>query len=197
MKIWIIIIVLALLIAPKAFADDGQPALDTTKDGAEASSEREVSDYETITALLSHHHEVPTRELLERGSDEAQQIVFEIAQDEEAFLFHRQRAIRALAYWPDDEVYNYLVALLEDETTEDGLRHHILPVLADGFGKQALDNLKPFVFEASDPHIRISAAGAVSQIEGERAEEILLSALRSEDNPVVQSRLERFTARIR
>lgn len=200
MKFWIICIVIALLIAPKAFAEDDAPKPDASPSSSETADEveeREHDEKENIIALLSHYHEVPDREQLERGSENAKEIIFELARDEEVFLFHRQRALRALANWPTDEVYDYLVELLHDEATEDGLRHHLLPVLADGFGEDALEDLEPFLFEASDPQIRISAASAIASIPGDTSHDKLVEALRSETNPVVQSRIETFATRIR
>lgn len=195
MKLWIIALIVALLLAPNAFAgDDQRPA---SGDDAREAAPDELDTREGIIAVLSLFHEVPTREQLERVTEDARAHVFEIARDEEAFLFHRQRAIRALVHWPDQEVFDYLVELIDDEEDLEGLTHHILPVLADGFGEKALDELEPFLFEAEDPHVRISAAGAISNIPGERGVKMLQEALHAEQNPVVQSRLERFTAQVR
>lgn len=199
MKFWITLIVLTVLLAPKAFAGDDtfvdedreRLAIQSTED-ADKPDDRKV-----ITVLLSHHHEMPTREALEAGTPDAREIVFEIAGDEEAFLFHRHRALRALTLWPDTEVYEYLHGLLVDDETEDGLRHHLLPILADGFGAQALDDLEPYLTNSEDPQIRISAAGAIVQIPGERALQTLLTALENEKHPLVQRRLENFAGRLR
>lgn len=205
MKLWLICIVIALLLAPHAFAgeeeqpadSDAHSATTSAKASADVDAEDEYDEREAIIAILSHYHEVPNRRQLEAGSDEARTIVFDIAQDEDAFIFHRQRAIRALAHWPDDEVYDYLIGLLNDEETEDGLRHHLLPVLAEGFGERSLEELKQFLFEAEDPHIRISAGGAIATIPGDEAHEMLLKALQRESSPIVQRRLETYATRLR
>ena len=197
MKFWIALIAILLLLAPKAFAGD-DPASDTT-----SPSDDEVTTYQgtgdhdpeirqAIIAHLSHHHEVPDRKTLERVSDDARTIVFEIAGDDDAFSFHRQRAFRALAHWADDEIYELIVERLEDDDLDDGLRHHLLPVLADGFGEDALDDLEPFLFEADDPQIRMSAAHAIGDIDGDPARQLLRDALETEDNSVVERRLERI-----
>ena len=197
MKIWIILILLALLAAPNAFAGETEVRNHNDRTLRDSDDKGETDIREIITVVLSHHHEIPTREDLESRTDDAREIVFEIARDEEAFLFHRHRALRALTHWPDAEVYDYLHGLLVDEDTEDGMRHHLLPILANGFGERALDDLEPFLTEAADPQIRISAAGAISRVPGERAVEMLLSALKSETHPLVQTRLETYASRLR
>lgn len=199
MKLWIICIAIALLVAPKAFAGDDDPTRASSSAGAEITDQQADGndDREAIIALLSHYHEMPDRQQLERGSDDAREIVFDLARDEDTFLFHRQRALRALAHWADEEVYEFLVELLDDEDTEDGLRHHLLPVLADGFGEDALDELTPFLFDDDDPQIRISAASAIASIPGEKAHKKLITALEREEHPVVASRIESFATRLR
>ena len=192
MKLWIVLIVIALLVAPKAFAGD-EPAADIDeRDQAVTQSDERADEREAIEVHLAHHHQLPDRETLEKASDNARAIVFEIARDDDAFLLHRQRALKALALWPDDEVYEYLSELLEDEATENGLRHHLLPVLANGFGEEALDDLSPYLLENSDPQIRISAAGAIAEISGDNAGELLDEALETEEHPLVESRIEGF-----
>lgn len=206
MKLWLTCIVIALLLAPYAFAGEDERSADSTSATATSATSADVADVdasdshaerEAIVAILSHYHEVPNRQQLEAGSDDARTIVFDLARDEDAFVFHRQRALRALSHWPDDEVYDYLLSLLHDENTEDGLRHHLLPVLAEGFGEKAIEDLKRYLFNAEDPHIRISAAGAIATIPGDDAHELLLQALQRETNPIVQRRLETYATRLR
>lgn len=196
MKFWIVLIAISLLVAPKALADDSpQPdAADGEPEAAHSSADHDGDNSRAdIEALLSHYHELPDRETLEESDDDARSIVFEIARDDEAFLMHRQRAMSALAHWPDDEVYEFLVEQLDDDQTEDGLRHHLLPVVANGFGEDALEDIEPYLLEDSDPQIRISAAGAIAHnIEGERGIEMLEEALEQEDNPIVERRLEDY-----
>lgn len=206
MKLTILCLIIALLIAPAAFAGGEEGGIseveptDVDPTDLEAEQNRpgdEATERDIIIAHLSHYHQVPDRETLERSSDQARQIVFEIARDEDEFLFHRQRALRALVNWPDDEVYNYLVGLLQDEEIEDGMRHHLMPVLAEAFGERVLDELLPFLFESSDPQIRITAASAIASIPGEPARAQLERALSDEQNPVVHSRIENFATRLR
>lgn len=195
MKLWIALIIIALLVAPQAFAGE-EPAVDSTQPDeqlAHSDTDRsQSSEREAIKAHLAHHHQLPDRETLEMASDNARNIVFELARDEDTFLLHRQRALKALAHWPDEEVYDYLSGLLADEQTEDGLRHHLLPVLADGFGAEALNDLVPYLLDEDDPQLRISAAGAIAHIPGDEAAQVLDEALQTEDHPVVLSRIEEF-----
>ena len=195
MKLWIALIILALLVAPKALADDA-PSPPDHKPGHQAhpgSAEAQPTpERQAIAALLSHHHEVPDRETLEDAVDDPRQVVFEIARDDDSFVFHRQRALNALTHWPDDEVYDYLVGLLDDDSTEDGLRHHLLPILVDGFGDDALEALAPYLVDADDPQIRISAAAAISELSSDDARQLLEDALEVEEHPVVTSRLRTY-----
>ena len=195
MKLWLILIAIAMLVAPTAFAHTGADS--SAPNIATASADGEVDEVEAIAALLAHYHKIPDRRHLESVSDDARQIIFDISRDDEAGPFFQRRAMKALVNWPDAETFEYLTDVLNDETTDDGLRHHLLLVLANGYGEEALDTIKPYLFEASDPHLRISAGNAVSQIPGDRAYEMLTQALRAEQNPIVQSRLEQFAPRLR
>lgn len=197
MKFWLILILISLLLVPNAFAQDTHRHDDRDVPVRSAGEQGEPDEREIITVLLSHHHEVPDRAQLERVTTEARDIIFEIAADEDAFLFHRHRALRALTHWPDDEVYRFLHGLLVDNATEDGLRHHLIPILAAGFGERALADLEPFLRHSEDPQIRISAAGAIAQIPGEEAHNLLISALHEEENAIVRTRLESFITRLR
>lgn len=195
MKFWIIVALLTLILSPAAIAQEQdtpkRPTLPSTE-----TPDAKADDYEAILAWLSHYHEVPGRAQLEAVSPRARQILFDIAQDEDAFLMHRHRALYALGTWADQEVYAYLTNLLVNESTEDGLRHHLLPILAQNFGEKALDALAPFL-QHDDPQIRISAAGAIAHIPGDAPKATLRSAMKDETHPMVQGQLERFTTEIR
>lgn len=193
MKFWIALIAILALIVPQAFA--GDDAVETSSIGDEVTTYEGAGDHDpkqrqAILAHLAHHHEVPDRQTLEDVTDQARAIVFDIARDDEASPFHRQRALRALTNWADDEVYDYLVELLGDDETEDGLRHHLLPVLADGFGQDALDDLTPYLLDDPNPQVRMSAAHAIADIDTAAAQKLLVEALETEDNSVVERRLE-------
>lgn len=192
MKLWIALIILALLVAPKALADDAPstPEHDAEQQTHPDSAEGQPTpERQAIAALLSHHHDVPDRAALEDAADDPRQVVFEIARDDDSFVFHRQRALNALTHWPDEEVYDYLVGLLDDDSTEDGLRHHLLPIVADGFGDDALDAIEPYLVDADDPQIRMSAAAAIAEISSDDSRQLLQDALEVEEHPVVSSRL--------
>lgn len=198
MKLWFFILTIALLSSPPASAqqDRSQDAVDGVSPTPMA---EDASDDErdTIITLLSHHHEVPDRRTLKGVTDDARAIVFAIADDEEAFPFHRHRALRALTHWPDEEVYQYLRALLVDEKTDDALRHHLLPILADGFGDRALSELERFVRDAEDPQVRVSAVEAIASVATDDARQTLAKALDDEDHPLVVRRLQSHLSKLR
>lgn len=198
MKFWITVIVLTLLALPQAMAqqvdaDDRRSAIDADT----ASADRAERELKNIKSWLSHIHRLPTRAELEQASDRARALVYELATDEETFLFHRQRALRALAYWPDEELRTLYLELLHDESTERGLLFHILPAMADAFGEEAIDDLRPFLSDDDDPHIRISAAYAIASIPGDRGQQVLRQAQRDEHNPIVKARLDQLSMTLR
>lgn len=195
MKIWLLLVVLTLILSPSAMAQEQETHKRPDRPSAQV-PEIEPREKEAILAWLSHYHEVPGRAQLEEVSPLARQILFEIAQDEEAFLMHRHRALYALGAWADQEVYDYLQGLLIDENTEDGLRHHLLPILANNFKEAALKDLTPFLSH-DDPQIRISAAGAIAQIPGDAPRATLLKAMENEQHTMVRAQLERYTTQIR
>ncbi len=191
MKFWITLFVLALLAMPQAMAgevggDDPRSSVDVDRSAADQADR----DLKNIKAWLSHFHKVPSRAELEQVSDDARDIVFKLAADEESFLFHRQRAIRALAHWADDEVRALFNEMLADEAIEEGLLFHIIPALANGFGEDAIDDLVPYLRDHDNPHIRISAARAIASIPGEEGQPVLAEALHDEEHPIVKKQLE-------
>ena len=150
-----------------------------------------------VKAWLSLHHRIPTRKELEALSPNARQIVLDVAGDEETFLFHRHRALHALVHWPDDEVFTFLVGLLHDPSTEEGMRHHLLPTLGEGFGDRAVPVLEPILLNDEDPQIRISAAAALAEVDSDAAIAVLRHALETEQHSVVRYRLEQFAIQLR
>lgn len=199
MKIFILLVLLSICLAPNAWAHSPTAGQNDPGDLRPQASD-ELSPEEarrSIKAWLSHHHQVPSRAELERITPEARSIVFDIARDEDVFLFHRHRALVALGHWPDQEVKSYLQTLLNNETTEDGLRHHLIPILATSFGEAALEDLRPFLIEAADPQIRISAAAAIAEIPGDQALQLLKQALEVERHPLVRSRLENYAKHLK
>ena len=198
MKTFLLLIFFALVVAPSAFAQEthgGHSHSDLPSGHGHDSSDLD-EQRRAVKLWISHHHEIPDRAQLEDVSPHARQFVFEIARDEEAFLFHRHRALRALANWPDQEVHDFLRELLINPDTEDGLRHHLIPILAHGFGEDSLESLRPFLFDAEDPQIRITTAVAIGHIPGQRALDVLIEALEVEEHPLVRNRIEDYATRI-
>jgi hypothetical protein len=193
MKLFLLLLITLSLLASMAVADEPR---DPAKD-ADPSAAIDFDEVEAITAWLSHYHRLPTAAELERVSPRAREIVFEIALDEDAFLFHRHRAIHALSHWPDHEVFDFLSGLLTDDATDEGLKHHLVMTLARGFGDRAVPLIEPFLLTHEDPQLRISAAAALAKIDGDASHQILLRALEQEENSIVRSRIEHYATRIR
>lgn len=195
MKLFFLILLSLSLAATTALASDRDGHDHHDHDTPDTSAFDD--EVRSVQAWLSLHHRIPTRKELEALSSDARQIVLDMAADEEAFLFHRHRALHALVHWPDEGVFNFLVGLLHDPATEEGMLHHLLPTLGEAFGDRAIPVLEPILMNDDDAQMRISAAAALAEIDSDAAIAVLRRALETEQNSVVLYRLERFATRLR
>ncbi|MFU8806135.1 MAG: HEAT repeat domain-containing protein [Bradymonadaceae bacterium] len=180
-------IALTLAIATPLAAQDA--AKDTTaKNSAEAK--------ETITLLLSDYHGVPTRASLLAVSPTARDILLDMARDEDLFSLYRHRALAALGHWPDAQVQSLMFGLLKSDETSEVLQHHLLGIVANAFGKDAVEVIAPYLAH-EDVQLRLSAVGALSRIPHGDAEKVLQHAVSEEKNAVVRERLEDSLMRTR
>jgi hypothetical protein len=105
-------------------------------------SERTVE--EKIALLLSAHHELPPRALFEQQIPQAKELLIALAMRTELFRPHRNRAIEALSMWPDDDVRQVYLALLDDARTPVLTKHRILLLVPKVFGAETPKVLEPW-----------------------------------------------------
>jgi hypothetical protein len=148
----LLLLLFGLLHAPPASA---QPAEKTVE--------------EKIALLLSAHHRLPPRSVFEAHIPEAKQMLISLALRQELFRPHRHRAIEALSMWPDDEVRQVYLALLDDPRTPVLTKHRILLLVPQVFGAETPTILEPWRTHP-DPRLRETA----------------LTALRRSRSPVVR-----------
>ncbi|RVU47924.1 hypothetical protein EA187_00360 [Lujinxingia sediminis] len=199
MKLFLIALTLLSLLATGANAEPAAKPSDTSAPGVsdDASAARDAHIEEAVLMLLSQHHRAPTLKQLEGLTPRARYFVERIARDEDAFAFHRERALIALGYWADDATFNYLAGLLDNPQTDESLLHTLLPLLANSFGERAVGELTPFVLEHDNVQVRISAAAALGRLNSDEAFKILDIAIEQEPNPIARQRIEDAAARLR
>jgi hypothetical protein len=114
--------------------------------------------------LLSAYHALPTREQLEAALGAAAQgALWAIVRDEEGSALHRDRAVVALAAWPDDTLRQYLDEVLTTAGEDDMDRHRAITVYTRAFGDASLDVIAPLLAEGS-LQVRLTAIDAVQGI---------------------------------
>jgi hypothetical protein len=118
-----------------------------------------------IALLLSAHHALPSRAVFERSVPEAKQVLLSLATRTELFRPYKNRAIEALSMWPDDDVRQVYLALLDDEATPALTKHRILLLVPQVFGAET-----PKVLERwrthPDPKFRATALTALRRSKG-------------------------------
>ena len=119
---------------------------------------------EKIGLLLSSHHELPSRAVLERHVPEAKELLKSLALREELFRPYRNRAIEALSLWPGEDVRQVYRALLADEATPIVLKHRILLLVPRVFGEETPRILEPWR-TSSHPQLRKTAITALRRSE--------------------------------
>ncbi len=191
MKKCLPLILIALLMASPAFADT-----------APSADDHRAEERQSVQVLLANHHELPERSLLDEAADDARQIVTDIATDEEVFRLYRQRALMALGYWADEESYQIILEHLEDDQTPNSTRHLLMPVLGEHFAhgefeERTVDTLESYLFEADDPHLRISAAKALNHIDSDTSVQLLRRALEVEEVDFVRERIAGYARTLR
>ena len=115
---------------------------------------------EKISFLLSAHHALPPRAVFEEHVPEAKQVLISLAMRTELFRPYRNRAIEALAMWPDDEVRQVYLALLDDAHTPVLTKHRILLLVPQVFGPEAPKILEPWRSHP-DPKLQRTALTAL------------------------------------
>jgi hypothetical protein len=119
---------------------------------------------EKTALLLSAHHELPPRAVFEREVPGAKEVLKSLAMRAELFRPHRNRAIEALALWPDDDVRALYRALLADEATPELTKHRILLLVPRVFAGETAEIMEPWRTHPN-PRFRRTAAIALRRSE--------------------------------
>lgn len=173
----------------RAQAATTAPAPSPISAAATAPATLSATDAEAqIKRLLSHHHEVPLRKDLEHQVPGAREVLDAIARDASAFTFYRQRALAALAQWPDARTMALYEEILNGSATPEALRHHVIAFAARAFEDAAIGMLTPFL-SAEDVQLRLSAATAIGRIGSEQAFGLLTKAAQHEADPLVREHM--------
>jgi len=199
MKLFLIALTLLSLLATSVGAQTTAPSPNaSTPDVADgATKDADANIEEAVRMLLSQHHNVPDLKQLLALTPRAQEIVERIARDEDAFAFHRERALIAMGYWPDDATYAYLLGLLQDPQTDESLLHTLLPLLTNSFGERAIGDLTPVLLDHENVQIRLSAAAAIGSLNSDAGYKVLDVAIEQEPNAIARQRIEDFAGRLR
>ena len=190
-----------MLLSAGALAQDIHHDHDHDHDVVVEIPDMQVEDLETATLerailLLSGYHGIPERAEFEDALPDAKDVLFAIAQDEDAFPLHRNRAIAALSYWPEADVEAFYRELLLDEATPEMTVHRVIGLMGAAFGEEVIADIAPFLDNA-DVQYRLSAVHALSQIGTDNALQLLNDSLQIEQSPVVLERIQDATMSFR
>lgn len=123
-----------------------------------------LQEAKAVVMLLSSHHELPERATFEAASKQVQQILLDVAQDEQAFTLHRSRALEALGkHWKDMRGLGVTATLLARKDTPEGMRHRLIMSSATHYGKDAREMIAPYL-EDQDPYLRETAKEAFKRM---------------------------------
>ena len=144
--------------------------------------------WEKAIFLLSGYHGLPEKAVFEEQLSTPAETLGRIAHSDDISPIFRDRAIAALAYWPNDELRGFYLELLNAETTSEMNKHRLLGLLASAFGDDAIPSIRPFLL-SSDIQFRITAVDALAHIGSEVALREIRSIERVEVNPSVTRRI--------
>lgn len=139
--------------------------------------------------LLSGYHGIGTKAEFDAALAEPKAIIGAIARDPASDPIHRDRALAALAYWPDEQTLSLYASLLAAQETSEMNRHRLIGYLAKGYGERSLPWVEHYL-TLSDLQFRLTAIEALSGIQTDHARELLLQAEAVEISPVALDRIK-------
>ena len=149
-------------------------------------------DRETLTLLLSGYHGLPEAAVFEARFDDPRALLLALLQDPSVGPIHYDRALAALAYWPNPEVRAVYDRHLVD-ATRPMMVHHIIVNYVRGFGDEALDAVLPYL-SSEDVQVRLTVVEALRVHGTPRAVEALIAAEQGESHALVRERIREATA---
>lgn len=179
--LWIVVIAL-----PAAAQVAGDSPAGPPDDATPMPIPAQAASVESVTLLLSGYHGLPDRQTFESLDGNVRAVLWTIATDETAFGYHRNRALAALGYWPDDALLDLYVELLQTslEGGETPMAHHLVAMLAYTFGQEAVTFLTPLL-QHDSVQVRLSAVHGLGVVGTASAVAALVEAEQSEQSPVV------------
>jgi hypothetical protein len=152
-------------------------------------------DAERLVVMLSHYHEMPTRAALEAAFGDPVPLLRALRDNPDALLWHRDRALFALAAWGDEELRTWVRRVLDQPPADHPmLPHHALTVLGLAWGEDALDDLTPWL-DHSDVQLRLTAVTTMESIGTRAAIDRLARRLARETHPLVIEAIQAAAAR--
>lgn len=146
--------------------------------------------------LLSGYHGIGTRQEFEAALAEPSAILGAIARDPASDPVHRDRALAALAYWPDEQTLSLYASLLASPDTSEMNRHRLIGYLAKGYGERAIPWVEHYL-TVPDLQFRLTAIEALSGMKSDHARDLLLQAEVVEVSPVALERIKAARATLR
>jgi len=159
--------------------------LATGQAGAKIPTPTKVED---VSRVLKAKADATPKELSAAGSD-PDAVLAELVGDTRADLELRVRAARALGGYPGQRARGVLTAAMTSRQYPEEIRVAAMTGLARAFKEVVLDELQPYVKDAS-PGLRAGAARALGVLGGARARALLLSAIESEEVIEVRAAME-------
>jgi len=177
-------LLLALCAAPAC-------ASPTAQTDSRTAAQQLATERAQIEALLRGYHGLPERARFEAAAEEPAKILRAIGADAAAGPM-QTAALEALKWWPDDRtfaLYGQTVAA----GNRDGVRHRVLRYLVV-FGERAVPLLGAGLTDPS-VQIRRTAATALFEVPGRKADKVMAEAAVNESDPALRAELEAYASR--
>lgn len=144
-----------------------------------------ADDDRTLSALLLAHHEAPTRAQLESKVSDVRRRLIAFSTNVRVLPPLRDRAIDALAAWPDAEVeVAFRTILARDD--DDRARHRVLFAYGRAFPREAPRIVGAFL-ESGDRELRRTAVESLARVPTPAARAVLDGV----QDPALRARIER------
>jgi len=148
-----------------------------------------------VRLLLSHVHEVPSRQALEGAATNPKEILREIANDRAAG-FMRDRALMALGHFADGQVWSLYASILNDDDAREATRHKVMLRAAEVFSEASLELIVPFLSH-HDPQLRLTAVAALDSLEGDQARQAIAARVDAEESEIVREAMVKALRTVR
>lgn len=142
------------------------------------------ADVETAVLLLSGFHGIADQATFAEQIAEPVPVLWSIVRDASRPHFIRDRALIALAYWPDNTLRAHLMTMLNQASDDSLDKHTAMTLLARGFGEDALTTLLPLL-QSDDLQVRLTAVDSLRLIGTPASLEALAGARQTESHRLV------------